>query len=105
MHSINSVRPDCSVESLWNLVSKDIFPKLKDFAIKISLETKGVRKGGLGLNPPLEFAMLQKRHYLCKGVCVCLRTFFACLMSTYRKNHRMILHENFKEHCKWTKKK
>jgi len=38
-------------------------------------------KGGLGLNPPLEFAMLQKRHYLCKGVCVCFRTFFACLMS------------------------
>jgi len=31
--------------------------------------------GGLGLTPPLEFAMLQKRHYLCKGVCVCFRTF------------------------------
>jgi len=29
-----------------------------------------------------EFAMLQKRHYLCKGVCVCFRPCFACLMST-----------------------
>ena len=68
---------------------------------------QGRTQGGiLGLTPPpLEFAMLQKRHYLCKGVCVCFRTFFACLMSTYRKNRRMILHENFKEHCKWTKKK
>ena len=48
-----------------------------------STVTKGVRKGGiLGLNLPLEFAMLQKRHYLCKGVCVCFRTFFACLIST-----------------------
>jgi len=37
--------------------------------------------GGLGLTP-LEFATLQTRHYLCKGVCVCFRTFFACLMST-----------------------
>jgi len=38
--------------------------------------------GGLGLKPPFEFSMLQKRHYLYKGVCVCFRTFFACLMST-----------------------
>ena len=38
--------------------------------------------GGVGLTPPIEFAMLQKRQYLCKGVCVCFRTFFACLMST-----------------------
>jgi len=44
--------------------------------------SKGVRKGGGWGYPPLEFAMLQKRHYLCKGVCVCFRTFFACLMST-----------------------
>ena len=52
-------------------------------ASRTDKDTKGVRKGGgVGVNPPLEFAMLQKRHYLCKGVCVCFRTFFACLMST-----------------------
>ena len=50
----------------------------KSFAIGF----KGVRKGGVGVKPPLEFAMLQKRHYLCKGVCVCFRTLFPCLMST-----------------------
>jgi len=47
------------------------------------LDTRAyARVGGLGVKPPLEFAVLQKRHYLCKGVCVCFRTFFACLMST-----------------------
>ena len=40
---------------------------------------RGVR---VGVKPPLEFAMLHKRHYLWKGVCVCFRTFFVCLMST-----------------------
>jgi len=35
--------------------------------------------GGVGVKTPLEFAMLQKRHYLCKGFCVCFRTVFACL--------------------------
>jgi len=50
--------------------------------ISVLKENKGVRKGGVGVNPPPEFAMLKKRHYICKGVCVCFRTFFACLMST-----------------------
>jgi len=47
--------------------------------ISVLKENKGVRKGGVGVNPPPEFAMLKKRHYICKGVCVCFRTFFACL--------------------------
>jgi len=55
----------------------------KDNGSKFKFQNKGVRKGGVGVKtPPIEFAMLQKRHYLCKGVSVCFRTFFACLMST-----------------------
>jgi len=46
------------------------------------IAVQGRTQGGLGLKPPFEFAMLQKRHYLCNGVCVCFRTFFTCVMST-----------------------
>ena len=54
------------------------------FCTATQLASRAYARGeeGFGLKPPLEFAMLQKRHYLCKGVCVCFRTFFACLMST-----------------------
>jgi len=46
------------------------------------LGPRAYARGGVGVKPTLEFAMLQERHYLCKGVCACFRTFFACLMST-----------------------
>jgi len=51
--------------------------------VEVQIPEQGrTQGGGLGLKLPIEFAMLQKRHYLCKGVSVCFRTFFACLMST-----------------------
>jgi len=36
------------------------------------------RQGGLGLNPPFEFDMLQKLYYLCKGDQLFSHTF--CLL-------------------------
>ena len=35
--------------------------------IRFILLSKGVRKGGLGLKPPLELDILRKVHYLRKG--------------------------------------
>ena len=38
---------------------------------------KGVRKGGVGVNPPLELDILQKLYYLRKEI-DCFRILFAC---------------------------
>jgi len=39
--------------------------------------TKGVRKGGVGVNPPLELDILQKLYHLRKEI-KCFRILFAC---------------------------
>jgi len=45
---------------------------------KLNFSVKGVRKGGLGLTPPLELDILQKLYYLRKEI-KCFRILFACL--------------------------
>ena len=41
------------------------------------INNKGVRKGGVGVNPPLELDILQKLYYLRKEI-KCFRLLFAC---------------------------
>ena len=55
-------------------------PRSFIFISSVSLATvagKGVRKGGLGLKPPLELDILQKMYYLRKEI-NCFRILFAC---------------------------
>jgi len=59
----------------------------------VTPQYKGVRKGVVGVNPPLSL-MLYNNFIICARE----------IKSTYCKYHGMNMHANFKEHCKWAKK-
>jgi len=68
-----------------------------------ALQIHHIYSRGLGLTPPLELDILQKRFVYAKDIS-CFRVDFACSFVELLKYHGITLHANFKEHCKWAKK-
>jgi len=70
-------------------------------ALKLVTVSKGVRKGGLGLN---RLSLIFYKNFItCTEEINCFRILFAVNLSTYCKYHRMNLHANVKAHCIWVK--
>jgi len=64
---------------------------------------KGVRKGVLGLNPPLSLIFYKIFITFARRLSV-FAYFLLVNLSTECTYHGINLHANFKDHCKWAKK-
>ena len=86
-----------------NALEAGTWPRTKNQIIIRVVTVKGVRKGGVGVNPPWTWYFTKTLSPAQRRLIV-FAYFLLVNLSTWCKYHRMNLHANFKEDCKWAKK-
>jgi len=98
-----TVLPSTNSIKTCNALEAGTWPRTKTQIIIRVLTVKGVRKRGLGLNPPWAW-YFTKTWLPAQRRWIVFAYFLLVNLSNQCKYHGMNLHANFKEHCKWAKK-